>query len=264
MNELITGGSSLWEKLRSYLLSPGFWVSLIVIGAAFLLWRFIRSLLRRQAEKTGKRNEGAARLIKYVLLLMTVLAVFQFNGINVSSLVASLGVLTAVVGFALQDLLKDIIMGFHITSDRFFQTGDVVRYHDTEGIVESFTIRTTKIRSLIDNSLTCVCNRNIEEIRQESGTLLLDVPLSYEDDFHVIHATLQRCAERIRRLENVKGCRYLGTQDFNDSSISYRLLIETNPVSKYPVRRACLSVLQEELAHDGLEIPFNQLDIHQK
>ena len=262
MNDFLDEGSLFLNKLKNYFLSPGFWLSLLFLIAALAFWRLFRRALRRQAEKSGKSMESTERIVKYILLVLLAMMILQLNGINVSSLVAGFGVATAVVGFGLQDLLKDIIMGFHIASDKFFRPGDLVRYHEVEGIVESFSIRTTKIRTVEDQTLICVCNRNIEEICVDSGRFLLDVPLSYDDDFRKIHATLRRCAERIRGEAAVTDCQFLGTQAFRDSAIEYRLVVCAEPARKYEVSRRCHRILQEELEKDGLTIPFNQLDIH--
>ena len=78
----------------------------------------------------------ALNVLRYLLLLVTILLILQINGINVTSLVAGLGIVSAVVGLALQDILKDVIMGLHILSGRFFSVGDAVRYGIMEGIVE--------------------------------------------------------------------------------------------------------------------------------
>ena len=52
--------------------------------------------------------------MKYVLLIIVSVIILQINGVNVSSIIASLGVITVIVGFALQDALKDIIIKKYI------------------------------------------------------------------------------------------------------------------------------------------------------
>lgn len=85
-------------------------------------------------------------VIKYAILLGAALTVLQIYHINVTSLVAGLGLASAIVGLALQDVLKDSIMGVHLLSDYFFEVGDVVRYGDYEGVVISFYGKTPIIR----------------------------------------------------------------------------------------------------------------------
>ena len=67
-----------------------------------------------------KRKRTYVRMLKSIigtiLVAILVLIILQLLGINVSSMLASVGVVSIIIGFALQDALKDIIRGFEIIS----------------------------------------------------------------------------------------------------------------------------------------------------
>ena len=54
---------------------------------------------------------------------------------NVSSLLAGVGILSVIIGLAVQDALKDIIRGFSILSDEYFNIGDIILYKEITGKV---------------------------------------------------------------------------------------------------------------------------------
>ena len=184
-------------KMVKYFTSTEFFVSLFFLLIAILLLVLIKrgfALIwkKRKAAKgtpAGKTLEKvpvdpmlklSEKALKGVVLILAVLVILQVNGINVTSIVASMGLASAIVGLALQDYLKDLIMGFHILTDHFFAVGDVVRYKGTEGIVISFNTKTTKIQSLDDFSVLSVSNRNIDEIAVLGDFMKINIPISYK------------------------------------------------------------------------------------
>ena len=264
------------EKLWTYFTSPEFFVSLcfflvallllFIIRRAFaLIWKK-RKALKGLDEKTKVPVDPllkvAEKALKVLVLVLAVLVILQVNGINVTSMVASLGLASAIVGLALQDYLKDLIMGFHILTDRFFSVGDVVRYKGVEGIVISFTTKTTKIQSLDDFSVLSVSNRNIDEIAVLGDFMKINIPISYKEDVDKVHRVLGEITEKVKEIEGVKTAVYKGIFDFKDSSIFYRINYYASPKEKWTIWYQVIKLVQEGLWAEGIEIPFNQLDVH--
>ncbi len=247
-------------------------VSAVIVVVAVILWRVFRRAYMKFAAKRaeGKNVDGVADsvsavtygVIKGVVIVCVALAVLQINGINVTAMVAGLGIASAIVGLAFQDMLRDIIMGIHIVSDGFFEVGDVIQYKDVEGLVVSYNIRTTKIRDVDNGNIMTICNRNITEIKKRSEFLPLNVPLSYDEDFRKVHRVLGEINERVGKIEGVERSEYKGTHDFQDSAIVYRINIYAPPERKWEIMRAARAVLQEGLADAGIKIPYQQLDVH--
>jgi len=245
-------------------------ISAAIIAGAVVLWAFIRRAAKRVTAAKGVAAHGTTRtaisigydVLRLVLIVAVILTVLQINGINVTSLVAGLGIAGGIVGLAFQDFLKDVIMGFHIVTDDFFKVGDVIVYGGVEGQVISFNVRTTKFRDLEQGNIVTVCNRNISEIKKRSNLVTMNVPLSYEEDYRKVHEVLRDICEKIDRVEGMDGCVYKGTQDFADSAVIYRLNLYCPPEKKWEMWRAARALLQEGLAEAGIAIPYQQLDVH--
>ena len=244
--------------------------SAIVIAAAVVLWLIIRAVYRRWKKTKRDLFTGASgtaislaySILRALLFFIVLLWVLQINGVNVTSMVAGLGLAGAIIGLAFQDFLKDIIMGFHIVTDDFFKVGDTIEYGGDVGVVTAFNLRSTKIRSTKDGSIFTVSNRNISEIRKQSHLVMLNVPLAYEADFRKVHEVLQDAAQRIGRLDGVESSEFKGTQSFDDSAIVYRIHFFCPPEKKWDLWRAAHLVLQEVLEENELVIPYQQIDIH--
>ena len=240
----------------------------IIIAVVVLLisgrW-FYRSLLR-QKKITDRFSANAIRIIyetlRALLLFGTVLVILQINGVNVSSLVTGLGIASVIVGLALQDPLRDMLNGLHIISNEFFQAGEVVEWDGREWTVTSISLRTTKLSDVETRDEMTVSNREISQICRLSGILDIDVPLSYDDDFHRIGKTLERICEKIGCLPTVDSCSYLGIEKFDSSAILYRIRISCPPQERRSVSRSANGIIFEGLNRAGFTIPFNQLDVH--
>lgn len=247
-------------------------LSAIVIAVMIVLWQLFRRAFKRYVAKrsTVKNVKGAYAastsviygVVKGLVILGAFLIVMQINNVNVSALVAGLGIASAIVGLAFQDLLRDIIMGLHVVSDGFFEVGDVIRYGDVDGLVISFNIRTTRIRDVDNGNIMTICNRNITEAIKLSNLLLMNVPLPYEEDVRKVHRVLAEVCSRIAEHELVERCEYMGTQDFKDSAVWYRIHIYAPPEKKWVVWRAARTILQEALEAEDMHIPYQQIQIH--
>ena len=266
---LQTGDTPNIDKITGYLTSPAFIISCIVFVLAFVIFFILGHRKKKTTKTIEKLKDPKTTFIRRLLLggqAVTLLAGFviicQINGVNLVSLVAGLGIAGAVVGLAFQDYLKDIIMGFHILSDRFFAIGDCVEINGKEGVVVGFSLTTTKLEALTDRSGFTICNRNITEVKKLNGIVLLDIPLPYDEDAEKIHNLLTEASKRITKMKEVKKCDFCGTQNFDDSAILYRFSIHCNDTKRYIVRRAVLFEIQKILKEQNIAVPFNQLDVH--
>lgn len=244
--------------------------STIVALFTILFLRFLTKINKKYLTKHEDNSQMnglvkvSFQVVKTIIIACAILMVLEINGINVTSLVAGLGLASAAVGLALQDFLKDSIMGAHIVSDHFFSVGDTVKYNDLVGVIENFNMKTTKIRILVDNSVLSICNRNISEITKLSDIAKVDIdlPLAYEEDFERVDVVLNTIIKKIGEMDNVQDAQYLGTDAFLDSAIVYKLRFYCPRSEMYDLRRLALRIIQIELRDNNMSIPYNKLDVH--
>lgn len=256
------------NKFLDFICSPRFYVSIFVIAVAVVIWIGLKKTISFIDDSKSKENStfrnGALTVTKTLLMLITVFAVLQINNINVTTVVASLGIVSAVVGLALQDFFKDIIMGINMRLDSFFKVFDVVLFNGRECQVIYFSARTVKLKDIYNGDVISVCNRNISQITVLSDIYDIHIPLSYEDSAKKIYPILEEICKEISTAENVTDCEFLGTYEFESSDIAYKIRIRCNPEYRATVKLDAMRIIQSGLDKAGITIPYQQIDIHQK
>ena len=91
---------------------------------------------------------------KVFVAVVGVVFILQNLDINITSLIAGLGIGGIAVGFAAQDTIKNLFGGATILADKPFQVGDWVIIGDYEGTVEQVGFRSTRIRTFADSQIT--------------------------------------------------------------------------------------------------------------
>src|SRR5918993_4758179 len=124
-------------------LQAAIWAREIIIGV-------VRS---RVGEDPGASTLGNAMVIIRVLVSVAVFAIafiviLDNLGVNVTALVAGLGIGGIAIGLAAQGIFSDLFAALAILFDRPFRRGDMVRYDNTTGTVERIGLKTTRLRSL--------------------------------------------------------------------------------------------------------------------
>ena len=200
-------------------------------------------------------------IIGAAILIIAILIVLQFLGINVSSMLAGVGIASIVIGFALQDAMKDIFRGLEIVSDNYYDIGDVIKYGDNVGEVLSINLRTTKIQDINTMNIVSIANRNINQVEIVSEYIYLGVPLPYEIKPKAADLLMTEITKNIGDLDNVKTVEYQGLSQIASSSLNYQIAITCDPMNKLSVNRAALGVVTETLASHKLRLPYTNLTL---
>ena len=248
--------------------------SIIIVIVSLALYRGLIYIMNKSEERDklklleNKKNRTYLKLVKslirYIFIIITVLILLQVNGVNVSSLLAGVGILGAIVGLAIQDWLKDIIRGSSILSDSYFSVGDIVKYNDIEGKVLVIGLKTTKIQDIKTGNIISIANRNIEQIEVVSNFSYINIPLPYELPVENAEKVINKIVQKANEVEIINSCKYLGINELADSSIKYLIEIDSNLYSKLKARRELIRITLLELEKEGISVPYNQIDVHTK
>ncbi len=262
------------EYVLEFIMDKQVYLSLITIAVGILSYLILRGVVikyfnkKRAKTKLEKRRLTYFRLIsnilKYVILIIVLVIVLQINGFNVASLVTGLGIVSLVAGLALQDALKDIIMGFNLIVDEYFSVGDVVKIGDVEGIVIELGLKATKIKDIRYGNILVIANRNISNAVTLSTFNDVDIPLSYESNIKDIDKLMEKIIKEIEKVEIISNPRYLGLNKFDESAILYKIAFDAKPEERFQAKREVNRIVKTMLEKEGLSIPYPQLDIHQK
>jgi small conductance mechanosensitive channel len=204
-----------------------------------------------------------AKVFIIVIALMLILDVYH---IDTKSILASLGVFTAVLALALQDILKDFVAGVTIMLEGQFRVGDTVTVSGFKGEVISLSLKSTRIRAYT-GEIKILANRNITEVTNhtlDNSLAVVDVGVAYEADLVKVEKVLTKLCERLsKELDNLIGpLELLGVTTLGPASITYRITAPTVTNKQYEIQRKVLREVKLELDKNEIEIPYSQLVVH--
>ncbi len=189
------GLSDLDAKYFGALLSNGLSVSLprllCLIAMIIMLWLLsvlIHFILNHLTKATAHQQTViglVASIIKYALVIIGIIWGFVILGVDVTAMLASVGIIGLIIGFGAQSLIEDIITGIFIILEGSFKVGDIIVLDDFRGTVRKIEVRTTTIEDDGGN-LKVVNNSDIRNLQNRSindSYAVSDITVSYDTDF---------------------------------------------------------------------------------
>ena len=260
------------ENIKN-LLNTNLAKSIIIVLVSVILYTIVKNIVDKTVVKTmkiGKKDRKKQNsvivfnsILKYSFGIIVLILLLEVNGVNVSSLIASLGIVGIVVGLAVQDALKDLIAGKNIIADHFYEAGDVIKYNGITGKVISLGLKTTKLQDLNTGNIISITNRHIEQAERVSDWLSIAISAPYEKSVEEMERLIAKIVDEVKTFENVKDCKYIGITDFADSSVIYKILITCSPEYKLAIKRQTLRTIKISMDNAGISIAYNRIDIHQ-
>jgi potassium efflux system protein len=209
---MLLAGKALALTYAQGALSPSTTAAIDMTGSA--AWWFIGAWL---ANITVDRfvwaplEASTERRVPTVFRVMVSILIFVFAGFGIvafvlgkpiTSLLASTGVLTFIVGLAIQSNLKDIFSGIMLNMERPFRIGDFLRVNRNIGQVIDVSWRTTRIRLLAGPILALPNGRlsdseieNLSAADKNEANLLIPLDAAYAPD--AVIATIRKAMQRV-------------------------------------------------------------------
>lgn len=258
-----------------FLLNEKIYLPIIYIVLGITAYIIIQNIIKRISSKIkankviDKRKNTIVSLInniiKYIIGILIILSILSVFGVNTTSILASLGIVAAVIGLAFQDIAKDLIAGISIIFDNQYSVGDTVKINGFSGTIIEVGLRTTKIKAytgevmiLSNSTITEVINYNLNDTN-----LVLDISVGYNTDIDKLEKILLSLNDNIKEFDEVNGeLLLLGVDELSSSSIIYKISIPCKPTTQYGLKRKMLKIIKQKLDDNKIEIPYNKLDVN--
>ena len=267
------------ELLEKFLV-PEIYLPIIYVCVAVLINAIIKRIIskiisKKQAtidrksynfKKLETFKSLVTNIIKYIIVIFLVLAILTVYKIDVSSVLAGLGIAGLVVGLALQDLAKDLIAGFSIIVENQYAVGDIISIGDFKGEVISLGLKTTKIKSY-QGDIKILANRNATEVinySMSNSLAIVDIDVAYEENNdHVEEVLNSLVIELSKTLPNLKGkVELLGIQELSASSVKYRITASTKAMEHLDIERRIRKAVKQRFDQENIKIPYTQIEVH--
>lgn len=248
----------------------GIFIVVIVFQIVKTLQIFINygtSTILKLKEAEDVKDEAAIRNISFILKIalwvLAALIVLSNWGVNISSLVAGLGIGGVALAFALQHILEDIFSSFSIFIDKPFHIGDYIVIGDDRGIVEKIGIKTTRIRTLQGQELV-VPNRELTTTRvnnykkMEKRRVLFTLGVCYETPLEKLKKVNSIIEEIIDKVDGAEADR-THFKEYADFSLNFEIVyyVTSRDYNFYmDVQQAINFAIKEAFEKEGIEFAY--------
>ncbi len=263
-------------------LSMVFTVIFILFGA-YIVSRLINAVIewygKEIAAKTKtKADEQFLPIFKKVVLIIVygLAGIWILNqlGIQVTTLIAAMGIGGLAIALALQGTLTDFFAGAHIVLDRPIRIGDYIEIEGGDrGKVVDIGWRTTRIRNY-ENNLVILPNSKLAESKivnyyspSEIVGFIIPVGVAYSSDLERVEKIALQIAKKVLKDNGgVEGFEpKVRFKEFGDSSINFSVFMKVKKYSnKFKARHEFIKQLKKKFDKEKIEIAFPQLDVHLK
>jgi small-conductance mechanosensitive channel len=236
----------------------------VAIWARELILGFISHRVGDSSETTLGNASGIIRvLVSIALFALAIIVILDNLGVNVTALVAGLGIGGIAIGLAAQGIFSDLFAALAILFDRPFRKGDTVRYGTTTATVERIGLKTTRLRALTGEQVVMANTKlleneihNLNEASQRRQTIAFSLVYRLPKDALSSLDELARPA-----VEKQRGCKLVRCMPVNlaASGIDCECVYDDKSKDQDTLARhkaAIITALLDALAERGLELAY--------
>ena len=256
----------LWSALQ-FISKP-----LLIIVAAQIVIAFLVRLVKGILNKS-RLDQGISRFIikalRTLLWVQTLIMAASSLGVDTTSLVALVSVVTLALSLAFQNVMTNVFSGVILLISKPFVVGDFVTISGISGTVKEITLMRTKLATT-DNKIECIPNGSIEaaNITNFSTEALrrveIKVSASYDAPTETVKTAVMEVIdkdERIIRNEEAKQP-FVRLSAYNANDIEYTIRVWTENADYWNVYYDTMEALRESFAAHGVEFSYPHTVIH--
>jgi small conductance mechanosensitive channel len=254
---------------------PTIGFKIVLVIAILAGFKLLASLVRRGVRSLSRRSHWgastlmqrfAARASGALVMLIGILVVLSQFDVEVSHMLAGLGIAGFIVGFALQDVLANFAAGIMVLIYRPYDVGDWIEVPDAIGKVQYMNLVSTTILTG-DNQKLLVPNRKIwgsiirNVTSEETRRVDLTFGIGYSDDIdraeRIFHEILKADERVLDTPEPLVRLTALG-----ESSVDFIVRAWCRTEHYWELRWHITRRVKERFDEEGVSIPFPQRDVH--
>jgi MscS family membrane protein len=210
-----------------------------------------------------------ATFVRIAVFVAALMAVFSIWNIDITPLIASAGIASAVIAFAAKDTIANFFGGISVFLDKPYKIGDYIELDSKErGEVVEIGVRSTRIKTrddiLISIPNSIIANSKIvnESAPVEKFRVRVPIGVAYGSDIELVEKTLLEITYENENLvvEPEPRVRFRG---FGDSALNFELLSwAIEPSLRGKTIHELNKAIYHRFAELSIQIPFPQRDLH--
>ncbi len=248
----------------------------VILLVADILWQIAKAVINKTLEKAratvtedsahAARNGRLLTLLPLlrtslavVILVIAVLMVLSGLGVQIGPLIAGAGIFGVAIGFGSQTLVKDVISGVFYMMDDAFRVGEYIQSGSYKGTVESFSIRSVRLRHHRGPVFT-VPFGTLGAVQNMSRDWVIDkfnISVAYNTDINKVRKMVKGVGAALLEDEEygsyiIETVKMKGVDQFGDYGISLIFAMMTKPGYQTMIRRKAYMMIREVFAANGV------------
>lgn len=240
--------------------------AMIILIVGVLLARWIGNLTNRWLESRVKEPPMRlliVRVIRILVLVLTLLVALDKFGFQIAPLVAAVGVAGVGVGFAFHGVLANIIAGLSIIFTKPYRVGEYIELLGVHGQVVAVELFSTSLVQLDQSRVVIPNHKIVGEILHNYGTirqLTLTVGVAYEANLHEVLGAVKEVIEaNVRVLKDPVPI--IGITELAASTITLSIQPWVPVPDFIPARAELYQAIVEKFRERKIEIPFPKSEV---
>lgn len=249
---------------------PKLIVAAIVLFVGWKLINLLNKVMQRAYDRhkiDPSLQQFLHSLVDIILKVLLVITAMGIMGIEMTSFIALLGAAGVAIGMGLQGTLQNFAGGVIILILKPFRVGDYIEQGSYAGYVESIqifntTLRTYDARKIIVPNTELATKSLVNHFQLPQRRVAIDVGLAYGMSVEKAKEVMVRVANENSLVVQEPKAPFATLEKFGDSSLNMRLYAWTLPENYWNAIFTLNEGIYNAFREEGLEIPFNQMDVH--
>lgn len=240
-------------------------VSSVLLAETLLVFLF--GLIKPNNHRARTVFSILSSVLKYVAAIVIICWGLSIIGVNVSTIVASVGIVALVIGFSAESLIADMVTGAFMVFENQYNVGDIVEVGGFRGTVSEIGLRTTSITDpggnvkIVNNSAM----KNILNRSDKPSRAACEIAVPYKTDFEKLESEIPALMDSIFEAHKdmmKQPPKYLGINQLADSGVILKFIAEVDEANIFSGARVLNHDLLLGFKKLGVECPFPQVDVH--
>ncbi len=234
---------------------------LLLMAFMVFLSMVIKEVLYQIARVSSNRVETICLLlkssIKYIFTIVFIIYILSQLGISTTTILASAGVLTMVVGIGAQSITSDLLSGFFLIFERTFDVGDTITVSGKTGVVTEIGLRTTRL--IANGDFFVVNNTDVRSVINRSGDFTrinMEIYVSGKTDIREVEELM---AKKLPDMKNsveglVRAPKYAGISNITATEMRLKFSLYTISYKRSDARMGFIRQMKLLFEENGIEM----------
>lgn len=259
--------------------------AIVILLVADFTWHVVKTLIDKRiaaaavpgepGTEIARRNSRIRTLLPImrnvlmiVVAIVALLMALSSLGVQIAPLIAGAGIVGVAIGFGAQTVVKDVISGVFYLLDDAFRVGEYIQSGSYKGTVESFSLRSVKLRhhrgyiyTVPFSDLGAVQNMSRDWVIEK-----ITLTLTYDSDIDKARKIVKKIGLELAQDPEfassiIEPLKMQGVDQFGDTGMLMKMKLKTRPGEQFGIKRRALMLIKQAFDENGIKIALPTVQV---